>query len=1023
MNSKTNSISDILKRLAPSDERCVSFREFVTSPDFCNDQEMYEYWLQKGDEIPDNINEIIIDGSLGGGKCGSLDMRISTNQGYLSGYKLTKGLQPGYHPIEGLKAEQSDGSFRDITHVYYEKDATTLRFKTRFGAISARTKEHPALSLTKQDKLPTLNKAGDLRVGDVILIRRFTRFILDKTENLLKWYLYGYAVGDATYSESTKTNLVYEGDLLFIEWLSKIELRKDGTQHKVSIGKPQKSRLTVARSTSIIGDLIGHQNSHTKSLNSQVFVSKTRAFATLMGLLASDGGCAFSEVKDERGRGSRKQPPIEFSTASILLSLDVQNLLNYLSIPFSLKEKATHYTVNSKRKAASKAYRFRLEGSFLYRAHSLIQELYKELNIPQESRVSRYLRYQPTTPGVTPIKVKTGNAQELVKDLRALKCNNDCKDCELARAGSSACNARQAISASLRQGYSPSAYSRYLKKYAPERQRDIHYLEDFVYSEITEIEEIVEDVYDITVPDGHLFMADNCVNHNTYWASYQFVYYLYCLFSKGLKMRKYLGVAENTPLYALYFSTSKSQANRSGFKQIKDIIDNCKWFTDKHPRDSRIESEVRFNDLNFSIIYASAEGHQISLNIVAFILDEANFRKGVGVGTEEEYSEVTRLYQQLIDRQISRFGTEDKKQLAILISSASYQSAFTEERKQKVAGDPHTFLVTAVGYKIKPWLYSKEMFTVFTGTELLAPQIIENEDHLKRVKGQVGADRHPSLLENLFIKVPTSLKREFQVNIQLALQNHAGVPTQMQGRLVKNLDLIRSSYYEEERPWFPQYQVTLSNKDDVTLFDYLDFEAIREADKPHFLALDLSVGGDSAGLTCIRLDDIESKKKTHIFTIEIIPPGFPAMTKISKVQDFIIELAQHVYVAGFSTDQYQSQQLRQNITEALDLPDIRISVDSSDELYLIWLENLVDSRLKMLYYPNLQREIKEAVHDVKRRRVVKAANSTDDLIQSLVAANYLAEIAQDVIDMTGNVRVNVIGNRAVNRIARRLGYK
>lgn len=986
---------------------------------------MYEYWLQRGDETPEDVNEIIIDGSLGGGKCGSLDMRIPTNRGYLSGHELIKNLQEGYTEIQGLRVEQSDGSYKEVSHLYFERGSKVLKLKTRFGEISARTKEHPILSLTRKDKYPTLNKVGNLQVGDVVLIRRFRAFPLDKTDNLLKWYLYGYAVGDATYSKSTQKNLVYDGDLPFIEWLQKIEFRKDGTRHKVGIGELKNSRLTVARSTSIIGDLITEsQDSHTKSLNQQVFESKSRAFACLIGLMSADGGCAFSEVKDSRGRGSRKQPPLEFSTASQRLMRDVQDLLNYLSVPFTVKEKETHYTVQGVRVKASKAYRFRLEGTFLYRAHSLIFELYEYLKIPRESRVSRFLNYSKSIPGVPPVKVLTGDVKGLVSELRELRCLRECDGCEFSRKGSKrVCNVRQAVSATLRQGYSSSAYARYLKMYAPDETEKIHYLEDFILSEITQIEERVEDVYDITVPDGHLFMADNCVNHNTYFANYQFVYHIYKLFTKGLRMRRFLGVAENTPLYSLYFSTSKTQARRSGFKQIKDIVDHCEWFKKNHPRDESIDSEIRFNDMNFSIIYGSAEGHQISLNIISFILDEANFRKGVGQGMEEEYSEVTRLYQQLIDRQISRFGTEENKQLAILISSASYQSSFTEERKQKVIGDPHTQLITAVGYKIKPHLYSKEMFKVFIGTELLAPQIIENDDHFNRLKKQAGADKHQALIDSLFIDVPVSLKREFTVNILLALQNHAGVPTQIQGRLVKNLDLIRNSYYECERPWFPQYQVELSNKDDVTLFDYLDFEAITEPEKPHFLALDLSVGGDSAGFTCIRLDDIENKKKTHIFTLEIIPPAFPAMTKISKVQDFIVELAQHVYIAGFSTDQYQSTQLRQNITEALDIPDIRISVDSSDELYLIWLENLVDGKLKMLYYPNLQREIKEAVHDVKRRRVVKAAGSTDDLIQSFVAANYLAELAQDVIDMSGDVRVNVLGNRAVNRIARRLGYK
>ena len=72
----------------------------------------------------------------------------------------------------------------------------------------------------------------------------------------------------------------------------------------------------------------------------------------------------------------------------------------------------------------------------------------------------------------------------------------------------------------------------------------------------------------------------------------------------------------------------------------------------------------------------------MSLNVIGFILDEANFRKGVGLGLSAEYQEVANLYQQLLDRQITRFVRPDGSlSLAILISSASYQSSFVEKRK------------------------------------------------------------------------------------------------------------------------------------------------------------------------------------------------------------------------------------------------------------------------------------------------------------------------------------------------------
>ena len=136
--------------------------------------------------------------------------------------------------------------------------------------------------------------------------------------------------------------------------------------------------------------------------------------------------------------------------------------------------------------------------------------------------------------------------------------------------------------------------------------------------------------------------------------------------------------------------------------------------------------------------------------------------------------------------------------------------------------------------------------------------------------------------------------------------------------------------------------------------------------------------------------------------------------------NFMVDIAEIVNVQGFATDQFQSAGLRQDIHAELDLPDVRISIDASDQVYLLWLSMLVDKRLRMLMVPTLHREIKEAVHDLKRRRVVKAPNSTDDCFQSLVGAAYLAEVS-DAISL--DLPTNIVGDRAVRRLAKSLGYK
>ena len=58
---------DILKDIMGLSE-AVTFREFVSGKAYCNNKYLYEYWYKNQETISTNISELILDGSLGGGK-------------------------------------------------------------------------------------------------------------------------------------------------------------------------------------------------------------------------------------------------------------------------------------------------------------------------------------------------------------------------------------------------------------------------------------------------------------------------------------------------------------------------------------------------------------------------------------------------------------------------------------------------------------------------------------------------------------------------------------------------------------------------------------------------------------------------------------------------------------------------------------------------------------------------------------------------------------------------------------------
>lgn len=506
------------------------------------------------------------------------------------------------------------------------------------------------------------------------------------------------------------------------------------------------------------------------------------------------------------------------------------------------------------------------------------------------------------------------------------------------------------------------------------------------------------------------------------------LYKIYLLFSKGSDVTKTLGLMRNTPVYCLYFSVSMTQAKRSGFQQMRGFIDGSKWFSENFPRDKSIDSSIRFPN-DFYIEYASGEQHQISLNVWGFILDEANFRKtgASGEGSTADFDEVYHLASQLENRLAQRFlrnGVENF--FAGYISSASYETSFIQDKGDDYKDSPTAIVLDPVLYKVDPKRYTSNRFEVFFGFGEVSPCVVKDEAHKQSIiKSLSSFELTKDKIDTLFEEVPLELKKQFDENIYLAIQNICGRPTALRGSFITNYDLIKESYVSRAPTPFSQDSVTVSNKVDLSIQDLIsvDTYGFEESWKPHSIFMDISLNGDYGSLSCVRFDGLYGgvKYHSHVFTLEIIPPAFPAATDLSKVQNFIIWLAQYINLASFGSDQFQSSGIRQEITKALDLPDVRISLDSTDVPHLSWLSACASHRFRMKFYERLDKEIREAVHDLKRRRVVKRKGSSDDQFQSVVGAFYLSDTLGST-SATVPERINVVGSSKAQQLMRSVGF-
>lgn len=534
------------------------------------------------------------------------------------------------------------------------------------------------------------------------------------------------------------------------------------------------------------------------------------------------------------------------------------------------------------------------------------------------------------------------------------------------------------------------------------------------------------------MPDNisELILDGSIGGGKTTFSNYWFAYRVYRLFAQGSPQAQ-LHLALNTEIYCLYFSVSLDMAKKSGFQQLYNIFNECVWFNENYPIDKGLKSSISFPN-KFHIDYASSESHQIGLSVWGFILDEANFRSGgVGAGMAEEYQEVTLLYNQLMDRLVSRFSNPDGSvnALAILISSASYQSSFVEKRKAIVKDDKWTKCITSVSYEVKPERYAQEKFEVFIGSGSAEPCIIESPEQRTRIFDAIGILGTGE--EDKFIRfVPINLRKNFNDNIALALQNHCGVPTMVAGSFMSNLKYLYESYKEDIPNIFTTDNIEASTDDDTQIIEYLIERNIQYPERPHSMYLDLSMNGDRGCITCFRYDGRVNNldQHTRVFSIRIIPPHYPANTKISKIQQFVFDISQYVNLVAFASDQFQSEQVRQEVMSGLGLENIRISLDSTDRPFLHWQRGLVEGRLKQTKDELLEQEVQEAVHDFKRHRVVKNKNSSDDVLQSNVGAFFLSDTfgknGGSIEDLyAGREKVNIIGGKSVDKILKELGYE
>ena len=244
------------------------------------------------------------------------------------------------------------------------------------------------------------------------------------------------------------------------------------------------------------------------------------------------------------------------------------------------------------------------------------------------------------------------------------------------------------------------------------------------------------------------------------------------------------GMMSNSFTAFLYFSLTKFQAERTGYGQLRSIIDGIPYFNEHFCRNKYRNSTLDFPE-NVRMFYGASTGDMIGMNVIASILDEANFF-GDSSGSDINYGDVAKLHDSIMSRQSSRYTKNGvNHSLSVVISSSTFQSSYTQQLYEKSLTDPSIKYARARLWDIKPkGTYSEDTFYVFAGNDKFDPFIIDSTIDLC---SKLGISLDPSLsiqeavsklsqeYRNLIDEVPIDFYNIYKSNIIQGLQDFSGM--------------------------------------------------------------------------------------------------------------------------------------------------------------------------------------------------------------------------------------------------------
>jgi hypothetical protein len=471
------------------------------------------------------------------------------------------------------------------------------------------------------------------------------------------------------------------------------------------------------------------------------------------------------------------------------------------------------------------------------------------------------------------------------------------------------------------------------------------------------------------------------------------------------------GLAKDTNIALVCFSVSESLAQKVVYENIVTKIKSSPYFQEHFPFEPT-KKELRFPHAVWVAPRASTDTSALGLNTIAGIIDETNFlpKKKTHLGGEESKAES--LYNTIKRRMKSRFERQGRLPgMLFVVSSKKTNDDFTAKRITESLNDPTTFVRDYALWDVKPEDYFKtNRFPVLCGNADTASKILSDEE-FERYKDHVPEG-------SVIIEVPADFRRDFEVDLEGAIRDIAGVATVAVHPFIQRREKIKEAIDPATQHPFTSIIYDMS-KGGHFIWEQMvalrtekapgrvEFQRLRPIINPNaarHIHIDIGLRKDALGLCMGHVagwKDVQRKtddgrlfvERAPMYIIDlalrVIPP-IGGEVLLSEVRHLVYDLTAHGYmITSITLDQFQSADSIQTFSSR-GYNSSLISVDTTAGPYDNLKMSLYEDRVKMYHYQPLLDELTHLQEDLSgnRRKIDHPPNGSKDVSDAMAAILY-----------------------------------